>query len=429
MSNYWVPQAYFMNTNDTFTAMSSGTRIYYHVEKDKGGAKMHAFPKGFRMLSGLASYRDEGAERAKGVRISLDRRGNTNQHYWPYDNEGAGHAVPDQTILTIFFPRCGWANQTLDTTDHFSHMTWPVQDADHNWAFDKTTCPDTHPVLYPQIVHETIYKLDPDMKRQWRKNAPNFVLANGDVTGVTYHGELMVLSFFSCCKINPADSRGDFVNGWDTNVLQQAIEQCSEVGDDLAKCAPFRPHLQGDERFDCRIEGAIPNEDVGYSRPIPKLPGCNPVWGWDGPLKKPDCADTSTSTWVAPKVQYHGSMNAKGLPLWFKEASSSDPAKLSPVVGWVDEYGNRFTPRFAKWAMDRDGNKPVTGVLTSDKPVSQLLANPYTDKGGHSPKPPGTKPVNGHYMKTSNCMPGYVDSRIPCGTFATSGAKKRRSRN
>lgn len=358
---------------------------------------MHPFPKGFRMLSGLAVYRDEGAEASQGVRISLnrDQPANGNTKTWPKESPAT---PPLQTILSIFFPRCGWANQTLDTPNHFDHMTWPIANGDNSWSLQGTKCPDTHPILYPSIILEMIYELDEDMKAQWRTNEPNFILANGDVTGATFHG--------------------DFVNGWDIDVLAAAIDQCSNAGDDLQNCAPFAGHLQDQERWDCRIEGAIPDEDIGFYRPLDKLPGCNPIWGWDGPSAKPECKDPNPPpAWVAPRVQYKGIDNYSGIPLTLPGVDVSNLATLVPSSGWVDMYDKPFTPAFFPWAMDQSGKTPVQNVLRT-APGPDILANGFSATAPDVPAPADlaamAKPANVHFMKQYNCPTNNV---LPCGTY------------
>jgi hypothetical protein len=90
--------------------------------------------------------------------------------------------------------------------------------------------------------------------------------------------------------------------------MEAIISQCGGVGkgpgEDLQACKPIAPTVSQENSWDCRYEGKIPNEsvltrctvfpvgltfrDVGFGRPIDKLPGCNPAWpkGMDA---KPTC--------------------------------------------------------------------------------------------------------------------------------------------
>lgn len=281
-SNYWTPTLYFMWPNGTYTPLTSGTRIYYDLRPSDGGQKVTPFPPGLRMLSGLAMFRDEGAEQSQGVRISYNRDANPNPKFMPRKYA----TPPNQVIMSIFFPRCGLPDQRLDSEDHFSHMAHPVSGNlnEYNVASDK--CPDTHPIMYPKVLIETLFELTAEMKKNWNPNDSNFILSNGDVTGVTYHG--------------------DFVNGWDTSVLQAVIDQDCRVGDSLENCRAFDGHLDVDAKFQCRYQGQILDEDIGFLHPLTSLPGCNPKWGWDdGPAKPTNCPEPNKPKpgYVTPQYQ------------------------------------------------------------------------------------------------------------------------------
>lgn len=94
-------------------------------------------------------------------------------------------------------------------------------------------------------------------------------------------------------------------------MLAATINQCGGYGkgplDIPENCGPLRPSVNADEARNCRFEGQIPNEwvtreylslqtlttdrrDVGFYRPIDKLPGCNPNWP-KGTDEKPGCAE------------------------------------------------------------------------------------------------------------------------------------------
>jgi len=122
--------------------------------------------------------------------------------------------------------------------------------------------------MYHGIFIEAFYEVSDFMKANWNKNGPNIVVANGDVTGITYHA--------------------DFVNGWDTQVLQDAIDKCASIDSVEARdCEVFKPSVH-DHKL-CKLEGQIPAEEVGMNGPIDKLPGCNPLWRWDGPAEHLKC--------------------------------------------------------------------------------------------------------------------------------------------
>ena len=74
---------------------------------------------------------------------------------------------------------------------------------------------------------------------------------------------------------------GDFINGWDEDVLAAGIQQCA-VGDTsgvVENCAPFLPSDISDFSTKCPTEPPIINEPVLGM--IDKLPGCITIT--DGP--------------------------------------------------------------------------------------------------------------------------------------------------
>ena len=85
---------------------------------------------------------------------------------------------------------------------------------------------------------------------------------------------------------------GDFQNGWDVPLLQRAIDECShEVGGVLQNCPPLAPYLNSQAANACRVSGNVIDEDVGLTKPISKLPGCNPLYT-SGP-RPTGCVDTA----------------------------------------------------------------------------------------------------------------------------------------
>lgn len=197
-SNYWIPQLYFINANGTDTLLKHNTIIYYEVGNGGTDEKVVPFPPGFRMISGSAQRRAPGAIENVGLAIQFYHFGPaTNKNYFP--NGTHQSTMPDNNMIVtaINFPRCGWANQSLDSDDHFSHMTWPIHGVKGEWVTNGR-CPESHPIMYPQVFIETFWPLLPYMKDEWNTTGPNVILANGDVTGITYHADFVSRC---CCRV------------------------------------------------------------------------------------------------------------------------------------------------------------------------------------------------------------------------------------
>lgn len=68
MSNYWAPALYHQSADGKFSPMMGLTRTYYFVK----GKDVKPFPKGMRMITGMAMKRDASDYKTDGVRISCN---------------------------------------------------------------------------------------------------------------------------------------------------------------------------------------------------------------------------------------------------------------------------------------------------------------------------------------------------------------------
>lgn len=289
-SNYWSPTLYYIHDNGTYSAMSSATRMYYSVNNPN----TQPFPKGLRMVSGTAHSRDRTDPRTWG--LNLGCHGATGEGMLPnaqWKHETCGDKNEVEIIVT--FPSCGWANKSLDSHDHFSHMAWPI-DLGHGNATSPgggNGCPESHPIAYPILRFVNFYGF-PEAT-PWRKGRDNVVISNGDMQGGSFHA--------------------DFVSGWDEAVLADAVINCAynnQVEQNVGNCPAFKPSYdenanQYHKDTQCAYQGKIPNEDVGLYEVIDKLPGCNPIWPADGPVTREHCDAPPSPGWVAPNAWKSGS--------------------------------------------------------------------------------------------------------------------------
>lgn len=426
-SSYWTPTLYYMWSNGTYSPLTSNTRVYYTVDKSENGVTPSPFPEGLRMVSGLATFRDEGAEQTVGVRITYNREKSENDRFMARKRA----TPPNQVIASISFPRCGRADQALDSDDHFSHMAHPVYGQLNEWAVNSRKCPDTHPIWYPQILVETLFDLTDAMKADWNPNDSNFIISNGDVTGVTWHG--------------------DFVNGWDSQVLADTINQCGGVGDNLDACAPLKPHLQGDDRYNCRIQGQILNEDMGFLRPLPALPGCNPKWDWDGPTSKPNAcpAGHRDPGWVDPQFAlisfysqafplaapgYTGNLSDVHLPD-YETASRGYDVRTTEWGRTINHHSHTSAnteaieyvrPSSSQQEIDSNngGAHPIVNKLGDGSAFSGTSSSPrlslISDQGASD---------GGHYERENMCWtrPKLDWNPVPCGEYKRTGGPAKRA--
>lgn len=188
-----------------------------------------------------------------------------------YDNGSEQYsALPNKTCpgglrAQVFFPSC-WDGVNLDSSDHKSHMAYPTE-----YSYDNGPCPASHPVHMISVFYEVLYSTDGF--EWWNGTQQPFVFAMGDPTGYGLHG--------------------DFLNGWDVDVLQNATDNCNDASGVMELCDVF-DFFTTEESESCIIAPQV-NEQV--SGTLDALPGCNPVtWGpEEAPSSYANCPVTSIS--------------------------------------------------------------------------------------------------------------------------------------
>jgi len=125
-------------------------------------------------------------------------------------------------------------------------MDWPT----------KGNCPSGW-IHTPHIFYEVYYNT-PLFANQWTtgQGKQPFVLANGDPTGYSLHG--------------------DFISGWDVETLQQIIDNCDAGDSGMDKCPGLIGGLN-DPSTTCNINSPI---DEVVSGSMSALPGNNPLGSW-----------------------------------------------------------------------------------------------------------------------------------------------------
>jgi len=245
-SNYWVPQLYHRRADGMFEMVKfSGSAVYYQLRAcdyapgvktcDYHTKLPLAFPDGFRMVAGDPMRRTMNESDFAQTAISfmcIGTPGNSDVHTFP-----KSHC--DQWRSQVYFPSC-WNGIDLDVPDHKSHVAYPAIG-----NYNGGVCPKSHPVAIFSIFYEFYFEVGqfPDLG--------NFVFANGDPTGLGYHG--------------------DFIMGWtNRTALQHAHAGCITS----ANC----PNLGSQPRVARPLlTPAIYEEEIGLNGPISKLPGNNPI--------------------------------------------------------------------------------------------------------------------------------------------------------
>lgn len=253
MSNYWTPNLYFQYQNGSFEKVDQvgGGLIYYLQRPGPNNEPLKAFPEGLKVLAGSPVKRSAGTDFASQA-ISY----NCLNYYGPPEPETGGfptHNCPSGLRSQVFFPSC-WDGKNLDSPDHKSHMAYPIE------SYNGGSCPSTHPVHMISLFYEIIWDTN-KFASQWYGDKQPFVWSNGDPTGYGFHG--------------------DFVNGWKTDILQKAIDTCTNDSGRVEDCPVFQLYDDNISRS-CKLPQRVSENIRG---PMSALPGCNPVQAGPDPAK------------------------------------------------------------------------------------------------------------------------------------------------
>ncbi|KAJ7596656.1 hypothetical protein C8J56DRAFT_918004 [Mycena floridula] len=298
-SAYWTPALYFQWANGSVTLVDQmgGGLIYYLPRSHPSDTtEVLAFPQGLRMLTGSPSTRSYNASSLTAQAIGLDCLGGSGrQPGFPAMN------CHDGLRGEIRFPSC-WNGVDIDSPDHASHMAYSDGESG--------PCPKTHPKRIVTLFYEMMWNVDAWAGLWSKAKNPKqpFVLSMGDSTGYGYHG--------------------DFMDGWDQQVLQSAIRTCTDDSGVIELCKIF--DLQPDAT--CQ---KTPDVNELVTGTLDALPGCNPVTG-AGPNATPCKAPTTPEIFTSP-VSYTGLVAPPGA-----QVLSTTPQVVMnyDVWGYVDCYSD-----------------------------------------------------------------------------------------
>ncbi|PWN49559.1 hypothetical protein IE53DRAFT_388208 [Violaceomyces palustris] len=310
MSNYWAPQLYSYKGGKFDSVPLSFVNTYY-LNRPGATSEIKAFPKGLKMLAGnaMATSQNPDPQLASAISFMCLDYTNGSEQYGLMPNR----SCPQGLRLQVTFPSC-WDGVNLDSADHKSHMSYPI--GPHP---DNGNCPSTHPIKTMTLFYEFVY----DTSKIDNTGGSSLILANGDMVGYTLHA--------------------DFLSGWDTNVLQAAVDQCtSDLYNNLEACPPFKPYIDRSGASSCTTSPKVDEQVLGS---LNYLPGCNAPL--NGPLKglpaNPSCSGSSTTSTSSTTTSTTKSSGPTSTTSSTSKPTQTNPSKIVTVTVTVTSTVT-FTP-------------------------------------------------------------------------------------
>lgn len=211
-SSYWVPSMIDTRTGGPLAPMFE-SNFYYKTGYALPPSVITDVPLGLRMIAGDAKGNPTSPSQAA-IYACVWNGGNSNwQSSIPTDCPGGDGSW---LIMGIDFPQC-WDGVNLDSPDHKSHMTNPVNVKANNTG----NCPSTHPVALPQIAYQILYQVK--------------------VTGETKYWRL-ASDAYDNTKPAGYSGHGDYMMAWKPEIVKVWTKNCDNAQKDC------HSHLLGDGR-------------------------------------------------------------------------------------------------------------------------------------------------------------------------------------
>ncbi|KAJ9642948.1 hypothetical protein H2199_004470 [Coniosporium tulheliwenetii] len=254
MSAYWSPQLYYRYPNGSFVDVPNGGTILYYLGRGVGRNNLTPYPKGFMMLAGDAGARSYDNTTMTWGNATYPNRPIADRVSFACLHEGN---LPEKPYMfqtncknglraQIHFQSC-WNGVDLYKVDN-SHVAYMSR-------IDEGVCPPTHPVKFVHLFMELYYSVN-DVTN--KVPGGTFVFSQGDTTGYGFHA--------------------DFQNGWNPEVLAEALKTCaSNEGSSgrIEECQILKKSNIDNFKWQCpERPPQIGEQVVGV---MDKLPGCNRV--------------------------------------------------------------------------------------------------------------------------------------------------------
>lgn len=256
-SAYWIPELFYHHRDGTWEQLEDqlgGSLAIYYIQRANynGDTTVYGIPQGLRMIAGtptLKTYTNDFAQNAISyLCVNYNQNRPTTYAIPPYN-------CPQMMRAQIFFPSC-WDGVNLDSADHKSHMAYPD-------GLDGGNCPATHPKRIISLFYERYFSVGrfaADWLDQFGRpaRAQPYYFSTGDNTGYSLHG--------------------DFLDGWNTTIIDLATQNCVGAG----YVCPYFTYNDPEENQACLSEyppfsnevttGILPGNLPGMAGYIPEAP-------------------------------------------------------------------------------------------------------------------------------------------------------------
>jgi hypothetical protein len=255
-SLYWRPSLYWSgNETGFYRVPEQGSKIYYRFNDGDRWANVTGFPEDFSMMAGFPNKRADGDNPA-GVRWGCHQPDGRDEKIFSNGFPTGFQSCKYGFASEVSFPSC-WNGKKVDSKNPHAHMAYPSNDG----GVGIQNCPVTHRAArFPTVFIEFWYDIS-SFDTQYDVHSSPWVISNGDPTGYGFHA--------------------DFMNGWEKDVLEQAIQEkggcncgcaCSQA--EIEKCfGSANVNKDSESAFkQCSVMTADAAEAAKH---LGSLPGCN----------------------------------------------------------------------------------------------------------------------------------------------------------
>lgn len=182
--------------------------IFYYSAGIDDLAAIQPIPLGLKMIAGSAMGMPGMEQDTSIVRWHCQSWESDDSSNPQWSSSIPECVAPDRLRMDIFFPSC-WNGTDLDSSDHKSHMAYPI----NNGGPNGTVCPASHPVPIVRVSFHYAYGVKPEMyepqsrsSRGWRFASDMYEVSTSTPGGMSLHG--------------------DWFNAWHPEAMQALLDNC-----------------------------------------------------------------------------------------------------------------------------------------------------------------------------------------------------------